>query len=44
MAVNLYTGIQMNQKEVTKIFMIILNWIKPFDLHGLYKNNQRFKG
>ena len=34
----------MNQKEVTKTFMVISNWKKLFDLHGLYKKNQRFKG
>ena len=35
-------GIQMNQKKLTKTFMIISNLIKPFGLHGLYKNIQRF--
>ena len=29
-------GIQMNQKELTKTFMMISNWIKPFGLYGLY--------
>ena len=32
--------IQMNQKELTKTFMtfmVISNWMKPFDLHGLFK-------
>ena len=31
------TGIQMNRKELTKTFMMISNWKKPFGLHGLYK-------
>ena len=26
----------MKQRELTKTFMIILNWKKPFSLHGLY--------
>ena len=34
----------MNQKELTKTFMTISNWKKPFSLHALYKNIQRFKG
>ena len=34
-----YIGIQMKQKELTKTFMMISNWIKTFCLHGLYKNN-----
>ena len=34
----------MNQKEMTKTFMMISNWNKPFDLQGFYKKNQRFKG
>ena len=29
----------MNQKELTKTFMMISNWKKPFGLHGFYKNN-----
>ena len=37
-------GIQMNQKELTKTFVMISNWEKPFGLHGLYKMIQRFKG
>ena len=28
----------MNQKEVTETFMMISDWEKPFDLHGLYTN------
>ena len=28
----------MNQKELTKTFMMISNCQKPFDLHDLYKN------
>ena len=28
----------MNQKELSKTFIMILNWKKPFGLHGLYKN------
>ena len=31
----------MNQKELTKTFMMISN---PFGLHGLYKNFQRCRG
>ena len=27
----------MNQKELTETFMMISNWLKPFDLHDLYK-------
>ena len=38
-----YIGIQMNQKDLTKTFMMIANWLKPFGLHSLYKNIQRFK-
>ena len=34
----------MNQKELTKTFMMISNWIKPFGLHGLYKNISALKG
>ena len=26
------------QKELTEPFMMISNWKKPFDPHGLYKN------
>ena len=37
-------GIQMSRKELTKTFIMITNWIKPFGLHGLYKNIQRFEG
>ena len=36
-------GIQMNQKDLTKIFIMILNWIKLFDLQVFYEI-QRFKG
>ena len=36
-------GIQMNQEEQTKTFMLISNWKNPFCLHGLYKNCQSFK-
>ena len=28
----------MNRKELTKPFVLISNWKKPFVLHGLYKN------
>ena len=35
----------MNQKELTKTFMMILKWKKPFGLHVFYKKEiQRFKG
>ena len=34
----------MNQKELTKTFMMISNWNKPFGPHGFKKNIQRFKG
>ena len=27
----------MNQEELTKSFMLILNLIKPFDLQGFYE-------
>ena len=30
-------GIQMTQKDLTKTFMMISNWTKPFGLHGIYK-------
>ena len=32
-------GIQMNRKDLTKTFMLILNWNKPFGLRDLYKTN-----
>ena len=31
-------GIQMKRRELTKTFLMILNWKKPFGLHSLYKN------
>ena len=34
----------MNQKELTKTFMMISNWKKHFDFHDLYKNIRQFKG
>ena len=34
----------MNQKQLTKTFMINSNWIKSFGYHGFIKNIQRFKG
>ena len=34
----------MNQKELTKTFMMISNLKKPFGLHGLYENNSALKG
>ena len=37
-------GIQMKQKVLTKTFMMILNWKKPFDLYSLYKLFQHYKG
>ena len=33
---------QMNQKELTKTFMMISNLKKPFGVHGIFKNYQRF--
>ena len=33
----------MNQKELTKTFMMISNWKKPFGLQGLHKK-QGFQG
>ena len=36
--------IQMNQKELTKTFMMIWNWNKPFGLHEFTEIFQRFKG
>ena len=32
-------GIQTNQKELIKIFMMISNWKKPFGFNVLPKNN-----
>ena len=32
----------MNQKELTKTFMIISNWEKTFSLNDLYKINAAF--
>ena len=34
----------MNQKELTKAFMMISNWKNPFGLDGFNEKNQRFKG
>ena len=34
-------GIQMNQKELTKIFMMISNWKNPFGCDVFYKLIQR---
>ena len=34
----------MKQKGLTKTFMMISNWKRPFNLHGLCKNCQRSKG
>ena len=34
----------MNQKEVTKTVMMILNWTKPFGLQDLYENNSALQG
>ena len=31
-------GIQIKLKELTKTFMMISKWNKPFDLYGLYSN------
>ena len=35
-------GIQMNQKELTKTFMMNSNWKKHFGLQGFQKKIQRF--
>ena len=37
MAADPYIGIQMNQKQLTKTFMMIPNWRKTFGPHGLCK-------
>ena len=37
-------GIQMNQKELTKTFMMLSHWIKLFGLHVLYKNYPALTG
>ena len=37
-------GIQINQEELTKTFMMISNRNKPFGLHAFLKLIQRFKG
>ena len=29
----------MNQKELTKVIMMISNWLEPFGLHDLWKIN-----
>ena len=42
MTVNI--GIQMNQKDLTKSFMMISNWIKPFGLQDLYIQRFLFIG
>ena len=34
----------MNQKDLTKLFMMLSNRNKPFDLQCFYKKNQCFKG
>ena len=34
----------MNQKELTKTFMMISNWKNPFGLHDLYKINSALWG
>ena len=34
----------MNQKELTKTFMMVSNWNNLFDFQNLYKEIQRFKG
>ena len=33
----------MNQNDLTKPFMMILNWKKPFGLQGFHKKNPRHK-
>ena len=37
-------GIQIKREELTKTFMMIYNWKKPFGLHGLFKNISALKG
>ena len=39
-----HIGIQMNQKELTKTFMMISILKKPFGLQGFHRKIQRFKG
>ena len=34
----------MSRKELTKTFMMISSWKKPFSLHGLWKNNSVLEG
>ena len=34
----------MKQKELTKTFMMISDYKKPFGIHVLYKKFQRLKG
>ena len=34
----------MKREELTKTFMMISNWKKPFALHGLYKNISALQG
>ena len=34
----------MNQQELTKAFMMISNWKKPFGLQGFHQKIQRSKG
>ena len=37
MAVDQNIAIQMKREELTKTFMMLSNWKKNFDLHGLYE-------
>ena len=37
-------GIQMKQKDLTKTFMMISNWKKPFSLHGFYNSALKVDG
>ena len=37
-------GIQMNQKELTKTFMMISNWKNPFSLQDFFKKNSALQG
>ena len=35
---------QMNQKELTKSFLLVSIWEKPFGRHGLYKHISALSG
>ena len=36
--IKIFIDIQMNRKQLTKTFMMISNWIKPFGFYGLCKS------